>query len=286
MAMFLLGLCSSPAESVSSPWLELNKLPFFLGREYYVLRSGRARMIIQADRADLGPAFTYLLFDAENARQSLKKETAYNFVPGEGFGASALVVELGGFPFTALGHRTETRWVVQDGVPAVEAVWWAGGMRVTERMSSLGADGLFQRSITLQGAHLVGEERVRLRLYLPQGEFRREGRLLLQNARGSRLALIASNGSPWRASAEEGTLELGPIPLGPDSQARLQTFLLAQIRPATSRFSWPRRDWFLQPEPKRTWPPRGNAGRPPPRSPLETPRCARFLTRRVSDWLA
>ena len=42
----------------NAPLLELNKLPFFLGRDYFVLRSGRAQMIVQADRADLGPALS------------------------------------------------------------------------------------------------------------------------------------------------------------------------------------------------------------------------------------
>ena len=105
----------------------LNQRSFFLGREYFVLRSGRAQMVVQADQADLGPAFTFLVFDAEDASQSAAKDRAFNYAPGEGFASSALVVELGGFPFTALGHRTETRWRVEDGVPAVEAVWWAGG---------------------------------------------------------------------------------------------------------------------------------------------------------------
>jgi hypothetical protein len=41
-----------------------------------------------------------MLFDAQDARQSARKERAFNFVPGEGFGASALEVVLGGFPFT------------------------------------------------------------------------------------------------------------------------------------------------------------------------------------------
>src|ERR1017187_6758633 len=131
--LVLVGVSLAAAE-VSPALLDLNKAAFFYGREYFILRSGRAQMLLQADRADLGPAFTWMLFDAENAKQSARKESAFNFVPNEGFGASALEVVLGGFPFTALGHRTDTRWVVQDGIPAVEAVWWAGGGRVTEQI--------------------------------------------------------------------------------------------------------------------------------------------------------
>lgn len=56
-----------------SALVALNDLPFLHGREYFVLRSGRAQMILQVDRADVGPAFTHLLFDVENAAQSAKK---------------------------------------------------------------------------------------------------------------------------------------------------------------------------------------------------------------------
>jgi len=77
--------------------VDLQTLAFFHGREYFVLRSGRAQMIIQADRADLGPAFTYLLFDAQDARQSAAKERAFNFDRESGSTSSALEVVLGGF---------------------------------------------------------------------------------------------------------------------------------------------------------------------------------------------
>src|SRR5208282_4790338 len=152
-----------PAEG-SPAVLALQKLSFVYGREYFVLRSGRAKMIVQADRVDLGPAFTFILVDATNPSQTHRKEMAFNFAPPGGFTSSALQVVLGGYPFTALGNRTETRWVDLDEIPAVEAVWWAGGIRVTERLKALGDKGIFQRSIQLEGADLAGEVNVELRL--------------------------------------------------------------------------------------------------------------------------
>ncbi len=219
----------------SSALVELNKLPFFLGREYFVLRSGRAQMILQADGADLGPAFSYLLFDAENARQSAAKDRAYNFVPGEGFEASALVVELGHYPFTALGHRTQTHWVMDDGIPAVEATWWAGGIRVSERLSALSADGLFRRAIKLEGAHLLGPESVTLRLRLPRGERPQvepmpgPDRALLEQVRGVTLGLAALGSAPVRMSEAEALVEIGPVPVGPGTETKLETLLAVQI---------------------------------------------------------
>jgi hypothetical protein len=214
--------------------VDLNKLPFFLGREYFVLRSGRAQMILQADRADLGPAFTYLLFDVENARQSLRKENAYNFTPGEGFEDSGLLVELGGFPFTALGHRTETRWTMEDGIPAVEAVWWAGPVRVTERIVGLENVSAFRRSIRMEGAHLVGTESVTLRLALPQGQREREGRVLVQSGRGARTALAVLGGRAAQIREDTGTVAVGPISVAPKQSVTVETVLVVQI-PAGDR---------------------------------------------------
>ena len=161
---------SPPKESEASPSLpsvlELNKLAYFYGREYFVLRSGRAKVIFQVDRADLGPAFSYMLFDSEDASQSASKDGAFNFDPEAGFASSALRVELGGFSYCAFGQETDCHWVNLDGVPAIESVWWAGGVKVTERIIAfVGAEAL-HRTILLDGAHLAGDDVVTARLFL------------------------------------------------------------------------------------------------------------------------
>ena len=209
--------------------LDLSKLSFFYGREYFILRSGRAKMIVQADRADLGPAFSFMLFDSENSPQSVRKENAFNFVPQEGFTSTALRVVLGGFPFTALGHRTETHWVNPEGVPAVEAVWWAGGIRVTERISALGDNGIFLRSILLEGTNLVGDETVALRLSLAPGSLRREGSILLQDGDGFQSSLIPLGSRPAKADVMKGQLEIGPIAVAPGARVSVETALLVKI---------------------------------------------------------
>lgn len=207
----LLSASASRAADMNSALVELNKLPFFYGREYFVLRSGRAQMLVQADKADLGPAFTFLLFDVENASQSVRKEGAFNFDQTNGFASSALEVDLGGFPFAALGHRTETKWVNTGGIPAVEAVWWAGGVRVTERLTALVDVSVFRRSIQLEGAHLIGQETVKLRLSLPPGERQRAGSLLFWHGNGARLALAVVGSTPAQVQVGKGALEIGPL---------------------------------------------------------------------------
>jgi hypothetical protein len=230
VALLAISITAGLAQELGTSLLDLNKLPFFYGREYFVLRSGRAQMIVQADRADLGPAFTYLLFDAQNARQSQRKDRAFNFVPDKGFASSALEVILGEFPFTALGHRTETRWTLHDGIPAVEAVWWAGGIRVTEHIFALQSFGSFQRSIVLEGAHLVGKESVKIRLSLPPGEVSRQGSTLQWNGPQARLALTVAGNEPSQILEAKGCLEIGPLEVAPNSKVALETILFLPLR--------------------------------------------------------
>jgi hypothetical protein len=225
---FLL-LTAAAAADVSPALVELNNASFFYGREYFILRSGRAQMLLQADRADLGPAFTWMLFDAQDAKQSARKDRAFNFVPKEGFGSSALEVVLGGFPFTALGHRTDTRWVVTDGIPAVEAVWWAGGVRVTEQISALVTEGAFRRQVRLEGAHLAGAEAVSLRLRLPPTGLRQEGKMLVHEGTGARIALTTADETPVKVDATTGLFEVGPLVVSPGGSAMVETLLLAQV---------------------------------------------------------
>jgi len=232
----LLLLISAPivAAEGNPSLLDLNKLSFFCGREYFILRSGRAQMIVQADRADLGPAFTFMLFDSQDSLQSVRKETAFNFTPDQGFVSTALQVVLGGFPFTALGHRTETRWVNRDGIPAVEAIWWAGGIHITERISALGRDGAFLRSILLEGANLVGDETVVLRLSLASGTMWREDSIVLQEGDGYQSCLIPLGSMPAKADERKGQLEIGPITVAPGARVSVENALVVKIpaRPA------------------------------------------------------
>ena len=234
VAILAIAITAGWAQEQGTSLLDLNKLPFFYGREYFVLRSGRAQMIVQADRADLRPAFTYLLFDAQNAHQSQRKDRAFNFVPDKGFASSALEVILGGFPFTALGHRTETRWTLRDGIPAVEAVWWAGGIRVTEHILALQRLGAFQRSIVLEGAHLLGKENVKIRLSLPPGEVSRQDSTLQWNGPQARLALMIAGNEPSQVLEAENCIEIGPLEVASNSKVGVDT-LLVVLAPAIAQ---------------------------------------------------
>jgi hypothetical protein len=230
------GSVPASAAEPGSGVAELNKLAFFHGREYFLLRSGRARMIIQADRADLGPAFTYWLFDAQNPKQSARKENAFNFEPGTGVHASALTVRLGGFPFTALGHRTDTTWTNETGIPEVQAVWWAGGVRVTERFTALSDTGLFRRSIRLEGAHLLGPEQLLLELHLPAGAMRGGSSLIFTNT-AVQLGLVVpqaaaestSSGPQVRVDSNHAAVQIGPVTISPGESRWFETLLLVQI---------------------------------------------------------
>jgi hypothetical protein len=200
---------------MTSTAVELSKLPYFYGREYYVLRSGRAKTIFQTDRADLGPAFTYMLFDAEDSAQSLKKDGAFNFDQDEGFASSGLRIHLGGYAYTAFGEQMEYRLVEVDGVPAVESVWWAGGVRVTERVSALAGAEAILRTILLDGVALSGDDTVSARLFLPHGKISRSGQSLLQTGKGYGSGLAILGDAKVQVDEIQGFIEVGPISVGP-----------------------------------------------------------------------
>lgn len=211
--------------------VSLHKRSFLYGREYFVLRSDQAKLIVQADKADLGPAVMYLLFDADDNRQSSRKQKAFNFVEGPGLLASGTEVVLGGFPFTAVGHQTATRWTVVDGIPAVEAVWWAGGVRVTEHLLALADQGLFLHRIQLASLNLGGSENVSLRLALPPGNCAVTNGWFVRENDKCRMALGMASDSPARAVVERNEIEIGTLDIATGRTVSVDTLLLAQIPP-------------------------------------------------------
>lgn len=233
-AAALLATLHATASDVSAASLDpalvgLQQRSFLHGREYFVLRSGRAKLIVQADQADLGPAVMYFLFDADNNHQSKRKDKAFNFAQGQGLAASALEVVLGGFPFTAVGHQTQTQWTTVDGIPAMQAVWWAGGVRVTEQLLALGDQGVFLRRIALTSANLGGPENLQLRLALPPGPCAvAQGWFVRDNA-PCRMALGLASQVAARPLLDQAALELGPVNVAPGQTLTLDTLLWVQI---------------------------------------------------------
>jgi hypothetical protein len=214
--------------SVDSTLNKFNNSAYAFGREYYVLRSGRTQMFLQSDKADFGSAFTYLLFDSQNARQSVRKDSASNYSPGSGFQSSALQIVLGKFPFTALGHNTLARWVEENGIPSVEAVWWAGGIEVTEKITALTGKNKFRRNITLRGSNLVGEERIKIRLGLPEGEIEKKGNSIFFSNHKCRIAVtIATQG--LNLEFNNNFLEAEGVTIAQGEEKTIETFIDVQI---------------------------------------------------------
>jgi hypothetical protein len=209
--------------------VKLNKLPFFCGRDYFVIRSGRAKVIYQVDRADLGPAFTHMVFDVEVSAQTARKENAFNFDPERGFASSALQVVLGGFAYTAFGEQMESRWVDVDGVPAVEAVWWAGGVKVTERVAALAGAEAFVETVQLEGLGLAGDDTVNLKLLVPRGQFRAVGSVLVQSSEKWGCGIAVLGEAKVSANPEEGSLVIGPLAVGPQQPTSVEILRFFQI---------------------------------------------------------
>ncbi len=215
------------AAQTDSTLIHLNNYSYLYGRQYYVLRSGRTQMFIQSDKVDLGSAFTYLLFDAENAAQSARKDSACNFSKSSGFQTSALEVLMGGYPFVALGQNTTARWILQDGIPKVEAVWWAGGIRVTEKIFAVSGMNTFVRSITLKGAGIVDTEDVKLRLGVPAGNVEKFPNAVLYSGKRGRIAIVVPQ-SDINTDVDKNYLEIADT-LAPGEEQTFNTFIVTQI---------------------------------------------------------
>ena len=202
---------------------------YFFGRDYFLLRSGRAKMVIQCDKADVGPAFTYLLFDATESAQTSRKEKAFNYSPGKGFASSALEVIMKNYSFTALGHNTLTRWTVENGIPSVEATWWASGIKVREVITPQSTNGVFKRSITLESADLVVEDTVRLRLSLHAAATASKDRVLVVTQPQVAMALSVQGNDLVRISESKENIEIGPILIKPGEKKTIETYLIVEI---------------------------------------------------------
>ena len=210
--------------------LDLQLRGFFHGREYFMVRSGRVQWIIQADRADLGPAVTAYLFDANVVSQNAKRQ-AYNFDETAGVRSTALevVAQRSKFAFTAFGEQTRVRWTDLDGIPAVEATWWADGVRVSERFSGIDGNNTVRRTISLTAANLHGDEQYTLRLRLPAGSAAAANRALFVTRCTCPQALVIGGNEPVKMDTAKGVVEIGPVALSPDKTLSIETYLLAQV---------------------------------------------------------
>jgi hypothetical protein len=205
--------------------------PHVYGREFYMVRSGRVQLIIQTDRADLGPAVTNYILDPNNIGQNNKGQ-AFN-LDGARSGALEVVSQKSGYAFTAFGENTRARWIETDGIPEVEATWWADGVQVSERFVGLLENNTIRRTISLTGADLHGDEHYSLRLRLPAGNAAATNRALLVTAKGCPQALVVTGDAPIKMDAVQGVMEIGPLTVSPGKTVTVKTFLLAQIPAST-----------------------------------------------------
>lgn len=202
---------------------------YFFGRDYYVLRSGRAKMIIQCDKADVGPAFTYMLFDANESSQTSRKNKAFNYMPGKGFSTTALEVLLKNYSFSALGQNTENRWTFENGIPSFEAIWWASGIKVREVITPESLNGVFRRSITIESADLVAEDTVSLRLSMhTKATFVKNNVMIVENKKIS-IALSVKGNDPVKISSSADYFEIGPLIIKPGEKRIIETYLILEI---------------------------------------------------------
>jgi hypothetical protein len=209
--------------------VSISNRSYFLGRDYFVLRSGNAKMIVQCDKADIGPAFTYMLFDAETPLQSSRKKKAFNYNLINGFSSSALQVVMKNVGFHALGHNLVTHWSVENGIPSVEADWWASGIKVREVITPVSSNGVFKRTITLESADLVANDTVSLQLSLPAPALASNNKniLVCQNTKSS-MAIAVVGSYPLSVSPSKESLKIGPLPIPIGEKIVIESYLFLQ----------------------------------------------------------
>lgn len=247
LAIFFIIVCcgislfAADVQQTTYPYAEHSYLQ---GRTYYVLRSGRANMILQTDKVGYVPAFGFMLFDMGTPWQSKVKKGAYNFTETDAFYNSVLKMRLKSFPFTALPQTTESGWCYVEGIPSVFSDWWASGLKVKETITPIGDNGLFRRMVTLHSSDMVTTDTAYIQLSLPeQAAFSSEGMILCSRSMGIEIENSATDDT-W-ADAVLGiavpteftskiindgtTLEVGPIVIAPGEQVEVETYLLADV---------------------------------------------------------
>jgi hypothetical protein len=221
-------------KAADSTQLRYNTQTFFRGRNHFFLRSGRALMVIQSDKADVGPALNYWLYDAGNPKQSGKKVHAFNFNPQTGnVFSSVLQVVIRNVPFTPFGEQTNVQWIEKDGVPLVEGAWWADGIRVTEQFLGLPEQETFQRSIFLEAIDLSGKVEITLRMKMPFGNCTIQNSVLLGQAGEAHLAFAAFTEYPVQFDTAKGLIEIGPIKFAPEQKIKIDSYLLLSLPAGT-----------------------------------------------------
>jgi GH15 family glucan-1,4-alpha-glucosidase len=220
--------CASFGEPTA---LDLQYRGFFKDREYFFLRSGNLQYVIQADRADLGPAIIGYIFDASDVKRS-KKNTAYNYSNTSGVRHSALeVVMRNDFAFTAFGQQTRVNWITgNDGIPTVQAVWWADGIRIEESFSGVGNKGVIRRTIVLYGSNIYGSEKIRLRLHLPAGNASMQGKAIYVTYQDCPQAIAVVSDQPCNFNTQDGSVEI-PLTITPQQKITVETLLIARVPP-------------------------------------------------------
>jgi hypothetical protein len=227
--LFFVGFVLTTASVRSQVSDETFLSSFEAGREYFTLRSGTAKLIIEADKHGTQPAFTYMLFDANKPCQTLRKERAFNYARGKGCSSSALALVLGGSTFTALAHTTNVRWVDHEGVPSVEARWWAGGIAVTEIITPLVGAHAFLRQIILNGKDLAGQDSVRLRLSLPAGTMYPAPSTLISIVGNAAIGIHFLRQPRVIVNVDRGCIESMPIGVGPHDSVLITTVIMTRI---------------------------------------------------------
>jgi hypothetical protein len=216
------------SDTINDPYADNG---YMQGRLYYAIRSGQVKMMVQADKVGTSPAFSYLLFDAQNPANSKRKNRAYNYTSETKFFSSVLRVRMKDFAFAPLGSTCSTRWIIEEGIPSVEATWWASGFSVREILTPIGDDGSFRRRIVLKSSDLVAKDSAFVQLQLPEKAVGSGADFMLCRRNDAYIGIRAQSNYPVTIT-DGNTMEIGPIVLSPGDSVNITSYLLMDLNPS------------------------------------------------------
>jgi hypothetical protein len=170
------------------------------------------------------------IFNASDIKRN-NKDAAFNYNNGVRHTALEVVMR-NDFAFTAYGQQTRVKWITSDeGIPAVQATWWADGIRVEESFCGVGDKGIIRRTIVLYGSNIYGAEKIKLRLRLPCGNAAQQGKAIYVTDQNCPQAIAVISGQPCHFYTQEGFVEIGPLTITPQQKITVETLLIAKISP-------------------------------------------------------
>lgn len=115
----------------------------------------------------------------------------------------------------------------------MEAIWWAGGIKVREVITPASTDGVFSRKIILESINMVTDDTVCIRLSIPESAKLAGKNILIYERKEATLAITVNPDYPVNISSTSCNIEVGPIAFKKGEKKIINSYIFVDI-PAIS----------------------------------------------------